>query len=95
VLVGSGIWSELDQAEGHGGAEIRGDPGLKANRPGSLTRRYGWSSDHNGREAGSRPQGDVEGFGQRRNRKGTGSGSKDGAGQTCGTPETRSARGYS
>ena len=33
--------SELDQAEGHGGAETRGDPGIKADRPGSLIERTG------------------------------------------------------
>ena len=70
--------SELDQAEGHGGAETRGDPGIKADRPGSLIERTG-GFDLNGRETGSRPKGPFKGFGRRRP-EGTGSGSMDGAG---------------
>ena len=70
--------SELDQAEGHGGAENRGDPGLKADRPGSLIERTG-GFDLIGRETGSRPKGPFEGFGRTRP-EGTGSGSMDGAG---------------
>jgi hypothetical protein len=70
--------SELDHAEGHGGAETRGDPGIKADRPGSLIDRTG-GFDLNGRETGSRPKGPFKGFGRRRP-EGTGSGSMDGAG---------------
>ncbi|MDP2763519.1 MAG: hypothetical protein Q8O54_01625, partial [Brevundimonas sp.] len=40
-LASSADRSELDQAEGHGGAENRGDPGIKADRPGSLIERTG------------------------------------------------------
>ena len=40
-LASSADRSELDQAEGHGGAETRGDPGIKADRPGSLIERTG------------------------------------------------------
>jgi hypothetical protein len=59
------VSSERQRAEGHGGAENRGDPGLKANRPGSLTRRFGRSSDPTGgrQDPGSRtPKASAGGF---------------------------------
>ena len=70
-----------------------GRPGSQANRPGSPTRRFGRSSDRNGRQAGSRLQ-----FLRRFAVGHTGEPDRDrwtAWAQVHGTPETRSATGYS
>ena len=86
--------SELDQAEGHGGAETRGDPGIKADRPGSLIERTGGFRP---RRTGDRIK--AQGTLQRLRPEKTG-GNRIGidgrrGARPRGTPETRSATGYS
>jgi len=93
-LASSADRSELDQAEGHGGAETRGDPGIKADRPGSLIERTGGFRP---RRTGDRIK--AQGTLQRLRPEKTG-GNRIGidgrrGARPRGTPETRSATGYS